>query len=328
MTLSRILGVVLIVLATACWSTSGTFIHFILRYADTTPWGLAFWRDLATWLCLGVGLLILRPGLLRVERRDLPWLALMGSIGVGLMHIAWTTSIVVNGVAVSTSLQANAPVFVAVMARLLWREPLTKRKGLAIALSVAGTLLIGRLDQWEGVSITLGGLFLGLAAALTYGVLALLTKKLAGSYHPATVLLYTFGFAALTLLLTQPDGALLAAPAWPTFAYFSALVLLPTIGGFLLYTAGVRRLPVSVASIVAMTEVPFATLVAFFTLGERLDGQQALGAAAIVMAVVILTWPQNMRKSAPEDGMLLPASEDLSPSDIRIDARAGYSVDR
>ena len=295
---SRILGVILIVLATACWSTSGTFIHFILRYADTTPWELAFWRDLTTWLCLGAGLLVLKPALLHVERRDLPWLALMGSVGVGLMHIAWTTSVVVNGVAVSTTLQANAPIFVAVMARLLWREPLTKRKGLAIAFSMVGTLLIGRLDRWDGVHITPWGLFLGLAAALTYGVLALLTKKLVGSYHPATVLLYTFGFAALALLFTRPDGTLFAAPAWPTFVYFSALVLLPTIGGFLLYTAGVRRLPVSVASIVAMTEVPFAALVSFFMLGERLDGWQALGAAAIVMAVVLLTWPQRERKSA------------------------------
>ncbi len=143
-----------------------------------------------------------------------------------------------------------------------------------------------------------GGLFLGLAAALTYGVLALLTKKLSGCYHPATVLSYTFGFAALMLLLTQPDGALFVAPVWPTLGYFSTLVLLPTIGGFLLYTAGVRRLPVSVASIVAMTEVPFAALVSFFMLGERLDGWQALGAVAIMMAVVLLTWPQSVRKPA------------------------------
>ncbi|MCS7260072.1 MAG: DMT family transporter [Anaerolineae bacterium] len=324
MTLSHAFGVTLIVLATACWSTSGTFIHFILRHADSTPWGLAFWRDLATWLCLGVGLLVLRPTLLRVERRDLPWLALMGSIGVGLMHIAWTTSVVVNGVAVSTTLQANAPIFVAVMARLLWHEPLTQRKGIAIMLSVAGTLLIGRLDRWDGVHITSWGLFLGLAAALTYGVLALLTKKLAGSYHSATVLLYTFGFATLTLLFTQPDSALLAAPAWPTFAYFSALVLLPTIGGFLLYTAGMRRLPVSVASIVAMTEVPFAALVSFFTLGERLDGWQALGATAIVMAVVLLTWPQSKRKPAPESEMSVPAVRAITSSDVRT----GYSADR
>lgn len=323
MTLSRIFGVLLIVSATACWSTSGTFIHFILRYADTTPWALAFWRDLATWFCLGVGLLVLRPALLRVERRDLPWLALMGAVGVGLMHIAWNTSIVVNGVAVSTTLQANAPIFVAVMARLLWREPLTGRKGLAIVLSIVGTLLIGRLDRWGGVHITAWGLFLGLAAALTYGVLALLTKKLVGTYHPATVLLYTFGFAALALLFTQPDGALLAAPAWPTFAYFGALVFLPTIGGFLLYTAGVRRLPVSVASIVAMTEVPFAALVSFFTLGERLDSWQAVGAAAIVMAVVLLTWPQNMPKPAREGGMSAPAAGSITPSDVR----AGYSAD-
>ncbi|MGC8879212.1 MAG: DMT family transporter [Anaerolineae bacterium] len=314
MALSRVLGVILIVLATACWSTSGTLIHFILRYATTTPWGLAFWRDLATFLCLTMGLVIVRPTLLHVERRDLPWLALMGSVGVGLMHIAWNTSVVVNGVAVSTTLQANAPIFVAVMARWLWREPLTKRKGFAIAFSIVGTLLIGRLDSWGGVHITLWGLFLGLAAALTYGVLALSAKKLVGCYHPATVLIYTFGFAALLLLFTQPDGALFVAPAWPTLGYFSALIFLPTIGGFLLYTAGVRRLPISIASIVAMTEVPFAAFLSLFTLGERLDAWQVVGAATIVMGVVILTWPQGMLTPASQDAATGMASRDTIPA--------------
>jgi len=308
MALTLMLGVLLIVLATACWSTSGMLIHFILRYADVTPWGLAFWRDLTTFLCLVVGLAVARPALLRVERRDLPWLAIMGSVGIGLMHIAWTTSIVVNGVAVSVTLQANAPIFVAVMARLFWREPLTRRKGLAIALSMVGTVLIARLDNWNGVHITSMGLALGLAAALTYGVLALLAKKLVGCYHPVTVLTYTFGFAALVLLFTLPDGALFVAPAWPTLGYFGALVLLPTIAGFLLYTAGMRRLPVSVASIVAMTEVPFAAFLSFLTLGERLDGWQVVGAASIVAGVMLLTLPQEKSKPAPEqDALTAPA---------------------
>ncbi len=300
MSFSFILGVVLIVLATTCWSTSGTLIHFILRHANVTPWGLAFWRDLTTFLCLAASLILVQPKLLRIDRRDLLWLAIMGSVGIGLMHIAWNTSVIVNGVAVSTTLQANAPIFVAVMAYLLWGEPITKRKGLAIALSTVGTVLIGRLDNWNGVHITPWGLLLGLVAALTYGILALLAKKLVGHYHPITVLTYTFGFAAIALLFTQPDGALFVAPAWPTLGYFGALVFLPTIAGFLLYTSGMRRLPVSVASIVAMTEVPFAAILSFFTLGERLDIWQVSGAVAIVAAVILLTWPQSKPKSFPE----------------------------
>ncbi|PWH17485.1 MAG: hypothetical protein DDG58_07975, partial [Ardenticatenia bacterium] len=90
------------------------------------------------------------------------------------------------------------------------------------------------------------------------------------------------------------------------------------------YTAGVRRLPVSVASIVAMTEVPFAALVSFFTLGERLDGWQALGAAAIVMAVVILTGLPTGQRPALDGRTPAPAAEDTPPPDLQI----RYSTDR
>jgi drug/metabolite transporter (DMT)-like permease len=291
--MSFVVGALLVVLATACWSTSGTFINLILRSSGLTPWGLAMWRDLTTFLCLLAALAIWRPALLRVRRADLPWLAVMGGVGIGLMHIMWNTSVVLNGVAVATVIQCNAPVFVTAMAWLLWREPVTWRKVIAILLSLVGTVFIGRLDNLGGIHITPLGLLLSLGSAITYGILALLAKKLTGSYGSATILMYTFGFAALVLIPFQIGGGLLVPLSLPVVGYLAGLVSLTTISGFLLYTTGLRRLPVSVASIVALTEVPFAAAVSFFTLGEQLDGRQILGAAAVVGAVVFLAWPQR-----------------------------------
>ena len=336
--MSYVAGALLVVLATACWSTSGTFINLILRSSDLTPWGLAFWRDLATFVCLFAGLAILRPGLLRVRRADLPWLAAAGSVGVGLMHIMWNTSVILNGVAVSTVIQCNAPIFVTLMAWRLWREPVTGRKMAAIALSFVGTILIARLYDLGGVHITMLGLLLSLGAAVTYGIMSLLAKKLVGTYSPLTVLVYAFGFATLVLIPFQASGPLPQGAIWdyrplattgaPAYrhllvpvspppcenrglpqlvGYFAGLVLLTTITGFLLYTIGLRRLPVSVASIVATTEVPFAAVLSFFTLGERLDAWQMVGAASVVGAVALLSWPQQMR-SAVSSHQATPAA--------------------
>jgi drug/metabolite transporter (DMT)-like permease len=137
------------------------------------------------------------------------------------------------------------------------------------------------------------GLLLALGVAVTYGIFALLTKKLIGGYAAPTFYLYTFGFATLVLIPFQAGGGLFVPLSLPALGYLAGLVLLTSIAGFTLYATGLRRLPVSVASIVAMTEVPFAAALSYFTLGERLDVWQMLGGATVVGAVVLLAWPRR-----------------------------------
>jgi drug/metabolite transporter (DMT)-like permease len=290
---SKGVGLLLVVLATACWSTSGLFISLIVRGSGISPWGLAFWRDLGTFTCLLVGMLLLGSGeRLRVKRSDLPWLAAMGAISIGMFHVLWNMAVLINGVSVATVIQANAPIFVAIMAWLLWRESLTQRKIIAIVLALVGTVLIARLDGLGATQISLFGLLIALVAAFAYGGFSLFGKKLIGHYTPWTILLYAFGFGALILLPFQ-----IRAPIpWPlapqVLGWYAALILLSTICGFGLYTTGLRHLQASVAAIVATTEVAFAALVSYIALGERLDGWQILGAILVVGGVILLSWPR------------------------------------
>ncbi|GAB4529102.1 MAG: EamA family transporter [Anaerolineae bacterium] len=295
-------GLSLVVLATACWSTSGLFISLVVRDSGISPWGLAFWRDLGTFACLLLGITVFGSrSQLKVNRRDLLWLAAMGGISIGLFHVMWNMAVLINGVSVATVIQANAPIFVTLMAWLLWREPMTRRKAGAVLLAFVGTLLIARLDSLGAAQITVFGLLVALAAALAYGGFSLFGKKLVGAYSPWTVLLYAFGFGALTLL---PFQMWVVVP-WPlpprVLLWYAALILLSTIAGFVLYTTGLRRLQASVAAIVATTEVPFAAGVSYVVLGERLDGWQALGAVLVIGGVVLLSWPREGFRSIVAD---------------------------
>jgi drug/metabolite transporter (DMT)-like permease len=217
----------------------------------------------------------------------------MGAISIGFFHVLWTMAVLINGVSIATVIQANAPIFVTVMAWLLWREPLTWRKITAIVLAFVGTLLISRLDGRGATQITLFGLLIGLAAAFAYGGFSLFGKKLVGDYTSWTILLYAFGFGALILLPFQFRGTI----PWPfslrLFGWYAGLILLSTISGFALYTTGLRRLQASVAAIVATTEVPFAAIISYVALGERLDRWQVLGALLVVSGVMLLSWPRG-----------------------------------
>jgi drug/metabolite transporter (DMT)-like permease len=304
--LERVLGISLVIIATACWSTGGVFITRIIVGSGISPVGLAFWRDLLTSSILLIGLGLFRSDMLRVKRQDLPWLIGMGIVSIGIFHVLWNTAVMINGLAVATVIQCNAPIFVTITARIIWKETLTVKKISAIVLAIIGTILIAGISGLSSAQITITGLLIGLASAITYGSVSLFGKKLTGQYSPWTILLYAFGFGALTLLPFQfgVSGTSLV----PVAGSMAGFIFLTTIGGYLFYTIGLKWLPASIASITSTTEVPFAAIMSYLFLGERLDGWQLLGAMLVVSGVILVSLPRRSRsqKILAKEGIQQP----------------------
>lgn len=293
-------GYLAVVGATACWGLSGIFVKFIVAETEASALALAFWRDLFTFILLLVSLSLLRPAWLRVARSDLPWLAAMGAIGVGIFHVFWNLGVLLNGVAVTTVQQAAMPVVVAVVARFMWGEPLTRPKVLAIILTFGGTFLISAPDLNGDTPLTLPGLLVGLGVPIAYAAYSLLGKQVSTRYAAPTILTYGFGFAALALL---PLQAFTTVP-WPVpprgWLWFAGLLAVATILPWSAFTFGLGRLPASVAGILAMTEIPLATLYAYLLLGEQLTTIQFVGAGLVVAGVLMLSWrPRPVAQPAP-----------------------------
>jgi drug/metabolite transporter (DMT)-like permease len=192
------------------------------------------------------------------------------------------------------------PIIVTLLAWVFWREALTWRTWVAIVMAGAGTVLVSGLTSSSDVQVSTLGLLIGLGSALSYAGITLIAKKLAGhpgphgsasaGYNSWTILVYAFGFAALALLPFQFGRPLPQPAGWQAYGAFAALVLIPTIGGYTLYTLGLRHLQASVASIAAMAEVPFAAFNGYVFLDERLDALQAWGALIVMGGVALLSW--------------------------------------
>ncbi|MCD4802879.1 MAG: DMT family transporter [Anaerolineales bacterium] len=286
---SKLSGILLVITATACWGTSGIFIHNIIQKSGLSAVGLAFWRDLISSVVMLTGILITRPKLLIVKKKDLPWLIGMGVISIGAFHVFWNNSVLMLGASLATVIQCNAPIFVTIMARLLFKEQLTIQKIIAIGLAVAGTILVAGLINEGNWSITARGLWIALSSAITYGSLSLFGKKLSTEYNSWTIMFYIFSIGTLSLFLFQsgkPDP-------WPTgsgiLGWVLGFVLISTILGFGLYTKALSILPASTASITATAEILFASVLAYFILGEQLGIWQILGALLIISGVVLVS---------------------------------------
>lgn len=293
----RLLGYLSVLFAAAFWGTSGIFVKFVAPDAEfRTALSLAFWRDTFTFSALFIGLLLLRRRWLRVERKDLRWLIALG-MALGIFHVFWNLGVLLNGAAVATVQQAAMPAIVAVVARLVWQESLTWRKVAAIVLTFVGTVLVSGVDVLREAEISWFGLLVGLGIPITYAGWTLLNKKVRANYTPLTVLTYAFGFGALTLLPFQ----LLIARLWlidgETWPWFTGLILVATIVPFSAYTFGLGRLPASVASILAMSEIPIVAVYAYFLLGEQMRPDQILGSVLVIAGVLMLSQRRRQERA-------------------------------
>lgn len=286
---SDLLGPLAVVVAAALWGTSGVFVKLLGIEAEISALALAFWRDITSFAVLAAGVGLFRPDWLRIRRRDLRWLLGLGA-SLGVFHIFWNLAVFLSGAAVATVQQAAMPVIVAVAARLIWREPLTRSKAIAILLTFAGTVLVSGPDvlSSQGAKPSLGGLLVGLAVPVTYASWNLFGKKVRETYNPFTTLTYAFGFGALVLLPVQ----FFTPQPWPAppsaLLYFAGLLAVATLIPFCIYTLALGGLPASVATILAMSEIVFVAAYAYLLLGERLTASQIVGAVLVVGGVLLL----------------------------------------
>jgi drug/metabolite transporter (DMT)-like permease len=276
-----------VLVAAAAWGTSGVFVKLVIAKTDVSAIALAFWRDITTFVALLVGLALFRRDLLRVKRRDLWPLVGLGAT-LGIFHVFWNLGVMVNGAAVATVQQAAMPAIVTIAAWFLWREALSWIKILAIVLTFVGTVLVSGLEVLGELELSLGGLLIGLAIPLFYAAWNLFGKQARRTHSPLTTLTYGFGIATLVLLPLQP----FTPQPWPIpavgYAWFAGLIFVSTIGGFSIYTFALGRLPASVATILAMSEIPFVMVYAYVFLGERLTPMEVMGSMLVVGGVLLL----------------------------------------
>ena len=214
---------------------------------------------------------------------------------IGVFHVFWNLGVRLNGAAVTTVQQAAMPAIVVVAAWLLWREPLTWRKILAILLTFIGTTLVSGLGKLGQTEMTLAGVLVGFGLPISYACWNLFGKKVRRQYDSLTILTYAFGAGALVLL----PFLFFTYQPWPMFTitwFWFAGFVGQTIGGFAAYTFALGRLPASVASILTMAEIAFVIIFAYFLLGEWMTITQAIGTAMVVGGVMLILLRKHKKR--------------------------------
>jgi drug/metabolite transporter, DME family len=292
-------GYILSAAAAMAWAATAPGLKYLIDTYGVPSLTLAFWRDAFVALACLAFVLAVRPGLLRVSRRELRGFALTGMVSIGIYHALWLWSVALNGAAVAVVLIYTYPAFVTLGNWLLFRQPVSRGHVAGLVLALAGCALVVRMYDPEVFRVSWLGALVGLLTALTHSVYVMFSQRAVANHSPWTTLTYTMVFGTLTLmallLVTGPwqFGAVGTEPA--PWLIIAVLAIGPTLGGYALFTAALRYIPGGTAGLISVLEAPVATLLAVALLGERLEWPQLLGMGLVLGAIVT---PRAMERLA------------------------------
>ncbi|HKP19442.1 MAG TPA: EamA family transporter [Gaiellaceae bacterium] len=244
-------------------------------------------------------LLVMRPQSLRIDRRELLFLAGFGVFGVALVQLFYFVAIGRLQIGVSLLIQYLGPLLVAVFAHFVLKEHVRRRLWVALALALAGLTLV--VDLWRGVSLDGVGVLFSLLSAVTFAAYLLFAERAVGRRDPLSLLCYGFLFASLFWAVVQPWWSFpfdvpartvsllghlshLHLPVWALMAW---MIVLGTIVPFFLIVGSMRHITATRAGIVAMVEPVIASVVAYAWLDETLGATQLVGGAIVLAGIAL-----------------------------------------
>lgn len=278
------------VAAAGClWGTMGLFVRYFSALG-LTAMNIVAVRSLVTAVLMVVLALVVDPKLLRVKWRDLWCFIGTGLLSVLFFNFCYFQTIQASSMAVAATLLYTSPVFVMVLSLWLFKERMTGRKILALALTLTGCVLVSGV-LFDG-GLTLRGALLGVGAGVGYALYSIFGRfALLRGYHSMTVTCYTFLFSSvggLFFLDLMRIRTAFAAEGWWLTAVFGIYAIVTTVLPYLFYTVGLTGVENSRAAVIAAVEPVMAALLGLLIFREVPSLWTAVGMVLVVTAIVLL----------------------------------------
>jgi drug/metabolite transporter, DME family len=283
---TRLVGYACALGAGAIWGTTGP-LSTLLYAQGSTLTGIGFWRLLIGFAGILAWGLIVDRGLFRIDRRGWLLVGIAGGVFVALFEVAYQFAISGTGVAGAAALLYTAPVLVAVLAKPLLGERLTRlRLVLAIAV-MSGAVLAVLGGSRAGVTIATtlrNGVLGGALAALSYVGTTLLARFAVPRYGAMRVLFLEIlgGIVVLGIVLPLAGRPPLPPSSSGAWIYTVLLAAGTVIAANVLFFNAAKRIDAAPTAVAATIEPVAGAVLAFFILGQR---STMLGVFGLLMVV-------------------------------------------
>ena len=284
----RFLPIVAIVAAASFWGVIGVFSRELIS-RGLNPIQVTEVRCIVTALTLAIILAFYDRKLLKICPKDIWMFVGTGVIGIVTFNVLYFEAAEIVSLSMTSVLLYTAPFFVVIMSAFVFREKLTKQKGVSLILAFAGCLLIsGIIGSGQGFNAK--GFLLGLGSGIGYALYTVFGKVALRKYHPFTLTFYTFAVAGVFLIPFSdlPHMADVAVNVDGALMWMLALGIIITTLPYFLYNFGLNGMDAGVASVMAFIEPMVATIAGFVIYNEAPTVYNFLGIVLILTAVILL----------------------------------------
>ena len=157
----------------------GVFVRELTGFGMSNS-TILFVRALFAAVMLFVFLLIYNKDLLKIKMKDFPLFLGTGVLGMMGLNLCYNNAINSLSLSLSAVLLSSAPVFVVIIAAILFKEKVTRRKIICISMVIVGCIFAsGLLEAQTGLAVSAKGIMFGIAAAFFYAMYSIFSRPLA-----------------------------------------------------------------------------------------------------------------------------------------------------
>lgn len=285
-------GIILVLIATLFWGMMGVTSR-TLANAGIDSMSISFFRCLIAAIGFGIFLFIFNRNAFKVDLKGIIISGIYGVVTFGLSFTTFNIAVERVPIAVATVLMFTNPIWVTIFNAIFFKEKITGKKAIVIALAITGCLLISNIFGVGFENLDIIGLLVGLSTGVLFALQLVIPRFFEGKYTKDSMLIY--GFIASTIVLafftnfTGIDNAITSS-ASPIFVILNILSIgvLSTFIANISYVKATDYIETGVASVLVALEPVLGSLFAYLVYGETLTGLQLIGGLLIVIAAIWL----------------------------------------
>ena len=283
---SKSYAIFVTVLASLLWGSSFPVNKVGVSIVD--PYTFAFLRLIMASAAILVAAVAMRKLKLSIFKNKVVWgLGILNAAGFLLQYVGF----VYTTASRSSLLVDSDVILIAVLSWRIFKERFSNEKKIAVLMGVMGAAL---LESGANLSSLLGGELMGDMLVFLSGVVwaffmvankGLITEKVdlvslaVGVQVTTTIVLFPFGviLGTTSIMAIAPGG-------WAAILFTGVFC---STAAYLLWSRGLKGLTVTISAIILLLEVLWALLLSFTLLGESFSIISAVGAAFILLSILL-----------------------------------------
>jgi drug/metabolite transporter (DMT)-like permease len=223
--------------------------------------------------------------------------AIVGGVFLSLDLALWNTAINLTTAATATLFANTAPIWVALAGLWIFRERLTGRFWLGLAITLVGAAAVLGVDSAEGLHLGWGHT-LAWGAGVFYAGYYICTQRGRVSLGPIEYVWVAGAASTITLLgISLAMGLSLTDYPPQTWLAFLGMALVSQVVGYVAISFALGHLPASFVSPTMVGQPVLTAILAIPLLGENLSPGQWLGGAAVLVGIVLIHRSRTARPS-------------------------------